>query len=167
LLAIHTAGKQLRLYRVAIDWQLSSSKEQIPSLPRINFLHLETIDEFNPQLEEKDVQSDIYLLPVLEAQLSHLELLPPGVDYIKKEPFVPTLFAVFSHLPNQYSGNVAGEPYSILSRWELRTRSSTLHSGFSTLTSKKTGSTTPLKVSLVLSFAVITSIIPTLTKLIG
>ena len=147
LLAVHTAGNKLRLYRVGIDWQASPGKDQPASLPRVAFQHIETVDDFRPALEQNNLQSNIYIMPSLEAQLSHLELLPPAPDMLKKESTVPTILATFSYLPPEYNGiEVREQPFSILSHWELRSEKPTLHSAFMSLTSKKSNSPTTLKV---------------------
>lgn len=151
MLAVHTVGKKLRLYRVTIDWQVSPGKDQAGSLPKVTLQHLETVDEFQPAWEQNNLQSNIYMMPSFEAQLSHLELLPPAPDMPTKENTLPTILATFSYLPPQYNGTEAREqPFSIISRWELRSEKWALHSTFMSLTSKKTSSPTTLKVRFLL-----------------
>ena len=147
LLVAHTAGKQLRLYRATIDWQLSTGKDQIASGPKIAFQHLETIDECCPMLDYTSQNQETYILPSSEAQLSHLELLPQAADLRSKESASPTILATFLYLPTLYSVNeVREQPYTILSRWVMRNVESTLHTAFGSLTSKKSNSPVRLKV---------------------
>ncbi|MCJ1251659.1 mediator complex subunit [Trapelia coarctata] len=146
LLAVHTVGKKLRLYRVAIDWQVSPGKDQAGSLPKVTLQHLETVDEFQPASEQNNLQSNHYMMPSFEARLSHLELLPPALDMLTKENTLPTILATFSYLPPQYNGAETREqPFSIISRWELRSGKLALHSAFMSLTSKKASSPSTLK----------------------
>lgn len=154
LLAVHTVGKKLRLYRLSIDWQVSPGKDQAGSLPKVASQHLETVDEFQPALEQSNLQSNIYMMPSFEAQLSHLELLPPAPDMLNKANTLPTILATFSYLPPQYNGAAAREqPFSILSHWELRSGKSDLHLAFMSLASKKNSSPSTLKVRSLFSFS--------------
>ena len=147
LLTVHTAGKQLRLYRATIDWQQSTGKDQIASGPKISFQHLETIDACCPMLDYTTQNQETYILPSSEAQLSHLELLPQAADPRSKESASPTILATFSYLPNQYSvTGVREQSYTILSRWVMRNVESTLHTVFGSLTSKKSNSPVRIKV---------------------
>ncbi|MCJ1388619.1 mediator complex subunit [Xylographa bjoerkii] len=151
LLAVHTAGKQLRLYRAAIDWQQPTGKDQLASGPRISFQHLETIDDCCPMLDYITQNQETYILPSSEAQLSHLELLPQAADPRSKESASPTILATFSYLPNHYTDNeIREQPYTILSRWVMRNVESTLHTAFGSLTSKKSNSPVRLKESAAL-----------------
>ncbi|MCJ1321765.1 mediator complex subunit [Xylographa vitiligo] len=151
LLTVHTAGKQLRLYRATIDWQQSTGKDQIASGPKISFQHLETIDACCPMLDYTTQNQETYILPSSEAQLSHLELLPQAADPRSKESASPTILATFSYLPNQYSvTGVREQSYTILSRWVMRNVESTLHTVFGSLTSKKSNSPVRIKESAAL-----------------
>ncbi|MCJ1284725.1 mediator complex subunit [Xylographa opegraphella] len=151
LLAVHTTGKQLRLYRATIDWQQPAGKEPASSEPKISFQHLETIDDCCPMLDYTTQNQETYTLPSSEAQLSHIELLAQAADPRSKESASPTILATFSYLPNQYSVSGVHElPYTILSRWVMRNVESTLHSVFGSLTSKKSSSPVRLKESAAL-----------------
>ena len=147
MLATHTIGKQLRLYRLSIDWQHSPGKEQATSLPRMTFQHLETIDECCPLPGQTGQHPESYTMHYPEAQLSHLDLMPPSPDLRKKDSSFPTVLATFSHTPFLYSASELREqPCTIMSRWELRSQKSTIHPSFSSLASKKSNSPANLKV---------------------
>lgn len=147
LLAVHTAGNQLRLYRVTIDWQQLAGKDQTTSLPKILVQHLETVDECRPMLYDTNLQQENYSIPSPEAKLSHLEMLPQSTDPRIKENTPPIILVVFSHIGSQYSTVEAREQaHTILSRWVLRNVELTLHPAFGSLTSKKSASPVKLKV---------------------
>ncbi|MCJ1479591.1 mediator complex subunit [Lambiella insularis] len=146
LLAVHTAGKQLRLYRVTIDWQQSTGKDQITSLPKVLFQHLDSVDECCPMLDDTSLEQGNFTLPSPEAKLSHLELLPQSTDVRTKEITPATVLVIFSHVASQYSTVGAREQaHTILSRWVYRNVESTLHTAFGSLTSKKSGPPVKLK----------------------
>ena len=89
-------------------------------------------------LEGSDqLQSSIYVTPASYAQLSHLELLPQRVD-VGHVDVGPTILAVFSHIPQQYHNTgLRDEPFSVVSRWILRSEKLELHPSFDQLGSKK------------------------------
>ena len=146
-MSVHTAGRQLRLYRVGIDWQQSMGKDQIASLPRLSFQHLETVEECSPMSDHAGLQSDMFMIAPSEAQLTQLELLAQHSDFRNKQTALPTLLATFSYSPSHFTTNVSREPsFSVLCRWELRNGKSTLHTAFASLGSKKAMSPVGLKV---------------------
>ena len=127
LLATHSIDKQLRLYRVSINFQ------QL----QINVKHLKTINACSPH----DFESHGSLMNRSAAcQLSHLELIGPGPDTRNREPTAPFVLAVFSYVPHQdQDSSIREEPFSFISRWELRSGKPKLHPSFEQLTSKKPG----------------------------
>ena len=72
------------------------------------------------------------------AQITHLELVPPGPETRNREPTSPFVFAVFSRIPDQFSDTqIQEEPVSVMARWELGTVKPTLHPVFMQLHSRK------------------------------
>ena len=147
LLVVHTTGKQLQLFRINFEWSPANTKQQDSSIPLnsapvIHVQHVKVEGMCSPLSATQDVNdpslgtSRGFLPP---AQLSHLDMLPPGPETRNREPTYPTIIAVFTHVPNQYDKSQFHEDaYSILARWELYNTKSSLHPAFDQLAAKKT-----------------------------
>lgn len=136
LLVVYTAERQIRLYRISLDWQQSVGKE-VP--PHAVFNHLETVEDLGPTTDSIDTQSSAFTAPSAFAQLSHLELVPSGVGTRDMETPLPTILAVFSYVPSQYHDTDLQDSgvFSILSRWEFCATKPDLHPCFDQLPSKR------------------------------
>lgn len=125
LLATHSADKQLRLYRVGVEFQQT----------RFNITHMQTINNCSPL--DYDGSSSL----TKACQISHLEFVPPGPETRNREAKDAFIIAVFSQDTSQ-GISIPGEASSILSRWELNSVKPRLHPSFEQLTSKKPGTST-------------------------
>ena len=107
--------EQLRLYRISIDFpQLVLTVEHVGTIPDCSPFELDN------------------------AQITHLELVPPGPETRNREPTSPFILAAFSRVPDQFNDTqIQEEPVSVLARWELVTSKRTLHPVFIQLHSKK------------------------------
>lgn len=131
LLATHSMDKQLRLYRVGIDFQ------QLV----FNIQHLKTVNDCSPL----DQESNSSLMSrKMFCQMSHLELIAPGPETRNRKPTSPFALAVFSYVPDHSQNSVIREePFSVLARWELHVAKAKLHPSFEQLTSKRPNVSSP------------------------
>ena len=129
LLVTHSKDKQLRLYRLSIDFQQMS----------VNIQHIKTINNCSPLDQENNgsmVNRD------LACQLSHLDLIPQGLEARNRESAPPFILAAFSYVPvSHQNSSLRDEPLTIFSRWELRNAQPKLHPSFEQLTPKKANAT--------------------------
>lgn len=125
LLATHSADKQLRLYRIGVEFQQT----------RISITHMQTINNCSPL--DYDGSNSL----TKACQISHLEFVPPGPETRNREAKDAFIIAVFSQDTSQEM-SILGEALSILSRWELNSVKPRLHPSFGQLTSKKPGTST-------------------------
>ncbi len=143
---VHTLSCQLRLYRIHVKWNLPTNPKQVPptQLSPIATLHIRRVkieQHFAPSRSANDAEGSVTGADsrnLFQTFLSHLELLPSAPESRHREPTYPTIMAVFSCVNN--SNNISQqlqEPFSIISRWELRTENQTLHSSFDKLASKR------------------------------
>ena len=154
LLAVHAVNKQIRLYRVRIAWQQASGKDTVSFFPKINLQNIEMISDFMPTVQTLEGTTDMFMVQSSNAQLSHLELLAPASKIDSKETTSPCLIAVFSHVLDQYGASeLRGQAFSILSRWDVGIESSTIHSSFSQLASKRGTSATGKKSKASITFS--------------
>lgn len=131
LLATHSTDKQLRLYRVGIEFQ------QLV----FNIQHLKTISDCSPMDQEGN---NSLMSRKMSCQISHLELIPPGPDIRNRGSASPVALAVFSYVPdNSQHDAIREEPFSILARWELHVAKAKLHPSFEQLTSKRPNVSSP------------------------
>lgn len=134
LIATHSIAKQVRLYRVDVDWPRQG----------FNIEHVKTIADCSPAYEDADESGLSLSLPCPEAQLYHLELVSPAPDIRSKETFAPMLLAFFcdfAHLNGHSS--IGNGPSTSIARWELDSFKPALHPGFSQLPSKKSSASHP------------------------
>lgn len=124
LLVTHSIDKQLRLYRVSIDFQQFV----------FNIQHLKTINDCFPMDQESN---NLLMSRKMSCQMSHLELIAPGPEIRNRAPTAPFVLAVFSYVPDHSQDDAIREPFSILSRWELHGAKAKLHPSFEQLTSKR------------------------------
>lgn len=120
LLATHSADKQLRLYRVGVDFQQMM----------FNIQHVKTINNCSPLDYEGSSSSS------KPCQISHLEFIPPGPETRNREAKNAFILAVFSQ-ENSQDPTLHEEPFSIISKWELHSTKPMLHPSFEQLTLKK------------------------------
>lgn len=131
LLATHSLDKQLRLYRVGIDFQ------QLV----FNIQHLKTISDCSPM----DLENSSSLMSrKMSCQMSHLKLIAPGPDIRTRGTTSPFALAVFSYAPDHPQNDpIREEPLSILAGWELHGAKAKLHPSFEQLTSKRPNISSP------------------------
>lgn len=125
VLAAYTHSKQLRVYRLAVNWHVPPQQpKQTPVFPE------------NPTLQVKRVK----ILPSAcpnenshsgggKTQLTHLEVLPPTPS--APPGASPTILAVFSGREDE------GQAYTVLCRWDLKDSPSTLHPSFEQLAMRR------------------------------
>jgi hypothetical protein len=129
LLAVCTYNKQIRLYTLKINWQVTKQGEQVQLNPTIDCQHIAVLDSCTPHHDP----AMAYSVPV---ELSGLHVIPRGLDTNS----LPLVLAVFTSLPPQAgTGSGTASTYTILSRWELRDEVPTLDTSFLQLGSKKSG----------------------------
>ena len=129
-----------------IAWQQPNVKDPVTTLPRINLQNVGMINGCSPTVQSMDSNGDMFMVPTSDIHLSHLALLSPSPKINSKETTCPTLLAVFSHVPDQFSNaELRGQAYSILSTWDLEMENLTTHPSFSQLASKRTNSSSNKK----------------------
>ncbi|KAL8784654.1 MAG: hypothetical protein Q9195_008957 [Heterodermia aff. obscurata] len=104
LLATHTCGQQLMLYRITFNFQ-----QRIFDIQRLKTLSNcfpKDISLGNPDLGETSAS----------VQLTHLEYFPQGPENLKGDPSRPFVLAAFTSLPDTGHTHHNQEPYSILSK---------------------------------------------------
>ncbi|KAL7273205.1 Mediator of RNA polymerase II transcription subunit 16 [Rhizina undulata] len=133
VLAAYTLSKQLRVYRVAINWNLPPQQPnqpitQLPHPPNITIRHV--------KVKDSAVPAESTTHDVSKAQLTHFEMLgpTPGPPNI---PNVPGVLAVFS------SETPDGQPSSIVCRWNLKESAYELHPSFTQLGVRRASVTAP------------------------
>lgn len=123
LIVTHSIDKQLRLYRVGIDFQQQ----------RFSIQHLKSISDCSPL----DTNGSLMNIEMLH-QLSHLAFIPHGPETRNREPTPAFILGVFSYVPEDSQKNsMHQDPLTILARWELHSARPKLHSSFEQLTSKR------------------------------
>ena len=153
---MHTVSGQARLHRVQLDWVQTSTKLQhgqplqspTCQAQRLKILHdfFPTTDSDGPNYFESNLFTST---SSSRAYLTHLQLIPPGPGNQSPEALPPTIIGVFSHIPSQ-SGDtqLREEPFSVISRWEMQSRPSTLHPVFDQLASKKSNTSSAAKIDV-------------------
>lgn len=128
LIVTHSIDKQLRLYRVGIDFQQQ----------RFSIQHLKSVSDCSPL--DQDTNGSLMNIEMLY-QLSHLAFIPHGPDTKNREPAPAFILGVFSYVPEDSQKNsMHQDPLTILARWELHSARPKLHSSFEQLTSKRPNS---------------------------
>jgi mediator of RNA polymerase II transcription subunit 16 len=147
-----TASKQLQVLQVAVQWGISS--ENMKSM-------LPASQPLNPTLRERHLVVSSWLpggtsdsqLDASMTQISHIELLPTGVDTVNKAYFPPLIFTVRSFVPTPDT-SYNQEMQSIVDRWEIRMDDpQSLHSAFENLGSRRNsvGSAPPVRTDPIIS----------------
>jgi mediator of RNA polymerase II transcription subunit 16, fungi type len=142
-MAAYTLSKQLRVYRIIIDWPQLNQQNQphtvLPSPPTLTIKHLKVEDCAGPQSSGDSSTYDIS-----RAQLSHLEIMgpTPGPPHI---PNVPGVLAVFSHQKQD------DQKFSVLSRWILKESPCTLHPSFDQIGARRASVSSPTAAELELA----------------
>lgn len=125
LIVTHSIDKQLRLYRVSIEFQQQ----------RFSIQHLKSVSDCSPL--DQDSNGSLMNIEML-CQLSHLAFIPHGPETRNREPTPAFILCVFSYVPEDSQKNsMHQDPLTILARWELHSASPMLHSSFEQLTSKR------------------------------
>ncbi|KZF26413.1 hypothetical protein L228DRAFT_257858 [Xylona heveae TC161] len=141
LVVTHNVSQRLRIYRITISWNLAPGHKQPQTaplpIPGIAVRHLKVENSCSPLTKALASDGTVSHIDPQTAQLSHLEFASAEPDLNGREPRYPTIFAVFSHLPENDSTEKALESFSVIARWELRPVSQSLHSSFNQLASKK------------------------------
>ena len=148
LLLVHTVRKELRLYRINVNWNQSflEQKQKSSTPATLTVKHLTSIQECGPKPAVEDMNSGFQITAPADALLSHLELIPPNPFTSQSSRRMPTILAVFtSALPS--SDHPDNEPtngsYTILRRWELIAQELTLPLGFDTLSKRSNADQSP------------------------
>lgn len=129
LLATYNSEKELRVYRLSLDFEHQS----------IGLQHLKVLNHCTPLDENPDAASVQYDGMQARSQLSLLEFLPPGPRSANKEPTHPVLLASFSHVSDQFqNSSTHAVQATVLCKWELQIAMPKLHASFNSLSSKKT-----------------------------
>ena len=138
-----TASKQLKMFKVAIQWSNPQPGDKQAPPGSITL---------SPSLKEKHIAISTWYQPFpgaspldpLMTQLSHIEMLPSCLQSQSSEAS-PLILTVRSHVPT--SDSLYHQEYqSIIDRWELVTETQALHPAFAQL-SPKASQSTPLPVS--------------------
>lgn len=136
LLATHTSGQQILLYRVAFNFQRLAFDIQ----------HLKTLNDcFPTAINSSNSESGA---SYTKGQLTHLEYFPQGPENRKGEPSRPFVLASFTSLPDPRSNGIGQEPYSVVCRWELHSTKPRIHSQFEQLSKKSSNSSPDLGVCI-------------------
>ena len=128
LLATYNSDKQLRIYRVDLDFVHL----------RIALQHVKVLNHCLPLNDVNEgALSDHGALP-LHAELSHLEFTPPGPRTDNKEWRQPFILASFSYVSENLQGPPAhAAQLTIICKWQLQYVPPKLHPSFDSLSSKK------------------------------
>ncbi len=129
LILTHDTSKRFRLYKIDINWNVTTTPRPgsqhplISVAPTFTIGHLTTMDHISAQ------QADA-------AQLSQLHIVPaiPGHAATPDTTSLPTILAIFTYasIPaNLMQHNQ--EVFSIVARWHIETATSTLHEAFGKL----------------------------------
>ncbi|KAH6608645.1 hypothetical protein Trco_001991 [Trichoderma cornu-damae] len=137
LVAVATSSKQLRLFKIEIQWGGPGSQPDKNPLPQNARL--------SPSLVEKHLAATTWLQPgpgdagndASMAELSHLHVLPSIMDNTGKSTIPPTVVAIRTRAPTAGSYQVA---QTIIDRWEavVEPRQS-LHQAFEQLGNRRIG----------------------------
>lgn len=134
LLATYNSDKELRVYRLSLDFEHQ----------RIGLQHLKVLNHCTPLDESPDGASARSDGVQSRSQLSLLEFLPPSPRSGNKEPTHPILLASFSYASDHFQHSPAhAAQATVLCKWELQIVTPKLHTSFNSLSSKK-GSASPV-----------------------
>ena len=144
---MHTVKKELRLYRVQVNWNHSSPEHNEKSHMPTNLAvkHLISIQDCGPRPLLADLGSNYMINPPAEALLSNLELIPPNPFTSQNNRKLPAILAAFTcALPDgEYpESEPAARYYTVFRRWEIHTQEVTLPSGFDHVSKKPHGDQT-------------------------
>lgn len=128
VLAAYTHSRQLRIYRVVVNWgippqpqqqgQMPKPVQSLPGPPVLNVSRIKIVDSAFPA----DTQYDSS-----RVLLTHLEVLGPMPISGVVPPTAPTVICVFS-------GRTAErQPFTVVSRWDLKDSTTQLHPSFDQL----------------------------------
>lgn len=146
LLATHTSGQQILLYRVTFNFQRLAFDIQ----------HLKTLNDCFPKaINSSNSESSA---SYTDGQLTHLEYFPQGPENRKGDPSRPFVLASFTNLPDPRSNGVGQEPYSVVCRWDLHSTKPRIHSQFEQLSKKSSNSSPDLGVCMCTFFSNVTNL---------
>lgn len=133
VLAAYTLSKQLRVYRISINWNLQQNQPNqpptmLPAPPTLVVKHI--------KVENLACPMDSGTHDTAQAQLSHLEFMAPtpGPPQI---PNVPGVLAIFSNR------QADGQSFSVVCRWGLKESESALHPSFDQLGVRRSSVSSP------------------------
>ncbi len=134
LVATCSFSKQIRLYKVEVDWSGRSFAIE----------HVKIIPDCSSHNQDAGEGGMAAGLPYPEAQLYHLELVSPAPDIRSKEDFPPLLLGFFCNSPPRENHPLMEHgPLTSIVRWEMASIKPTLHPGFSQLASKRSNASKP------------------------
>ncbi|KAL8760778.1 MAG: hypothetical protein Q9184_003063 [Pyrenodesmia sp. 2 TL-2023] len=134
LVATYSVSKHIRVYKVGVDW---SGRTFIIE-------HVKTITDYSSHSQDAGEGGLAAGFPYPEAQLYHLEIVPPAPAIRSKEDFSPLLLGFFCTSSLRDNHPLMGHcPLTSIVRWEMTSIKPTLHPGFSQLASKKSNASNP------------------------
>lgn len=123
VLAAYTHSKQLRVYRLVIEWHVPPQQpKQPPIYPETPTLRARRVKLIPAAYPTENTQNGG------KVQLTHLEVLAPTTTL---PTAAPTILAVFSCMADERP------TYTIVCRWELKDSPSTLHPSFEQLAMRR------------------------------
>jgi len=132
VLAAYTLSKQLRVYRIVINWPQPNQPNQphtvLPNPPTLIIKHL--------KIEDCACPADSSTHDVSRAQLTHLETLAPT----PAPPDIHTAPGVLAVFTNKKAD---GEAFSVICRWSLKETPCTLHPSFDQMGVRRTSVSSP------------------------
>ena len=140
LLATHSIGKELRVYRVRIDFQHASCTVQ----------HLKVLPNFGLSRTLTDSTGTSSENSMNNAHLNFLDFVPAGPDSSSKDRAPPQVFAAFSSAMHDFQGNDIAVTF--LCGWQMYKSRAALHSSLAQLSPKERGTVLPKKVGVSLKF---------------
>ena len=126
VLAAMTQNKQLRTYKISVNWnipQLEPPNKFVTHLPNAASIHSQRleVEDFATPLSDGSQDTN-------RAHLIRLEILPP-FPLPSGPTSIPAVVA--------FSVSTGAHPFTIISRWELRTEKPELHSAFDQLPTRR------------------------------
>ncbi|KAG0639827.1 mediator complex, subunit Med16 [Tuber brumale] len=132
VLAAYTLSKQLRVYRIVINWPQPNQPNQphtvLPNPPTLVIKHL--------KIEDCACPADSSTHDVSRAQLTHLETLAPTPAPVDIHT-APGVLAVFANK------KADGETFSVICRWSLKETPCTLHPSFDQMGVRRSSVSSP------------------------
>jgi mediator of RNA polymerase II transcription subunit 16, fungi type len=141
LLAVHTASREVRLYRIVVNWNIEKASNktstQLPSQASMTANRVQIVDlcySTPPTSPDNIAFPNVGQDDINKAKLTHLELISPLPQKERGEFTYPTIMTISSYMPDH--SDIAQQPFSVISRWELRSATYKLDPVFGQLSKK-------------------------------